>query len=133
ALIAKTVLRDIKRLVTTRAFVDPFENAVEALGIDFTEGLTYPGIIHDRARTTKAARKQLARLRGVEAHHFARIIVDAVIIARTGRAFERLQREIERELETPSFSGFKNGPVETLLLQRCGGNIGRPEGPDGVE
>src|SRR6266487_5863757 len=115
--IAHAVLGDVERLVAPRALVDRLQYAIEAAWVDLTEALVEARIAADSAGTHEAMPKDLRRASGIEAHEVARIVVDAVIIARSDRARNGRKEHIGRKGEAPRLAGMKGGPVEERLLQ----------------
>src|SRR5579875_3510988 len=131
--IAKAILGNIEWLVATRQPVYRLENAIEALWINLAEGSLRARIVHHSAGPIKTASKQLICFRWIKMHHFARVVVHAMIVARPPGTCKWFHCEIQREGKVAGLSRLEERPVKALLLKRSRYNIGQPEGVGRIE
>jgi len=114
--ITNAILSNIQGLVVSRATMDGFQDAVQALCINFAEVVVHPWITMQRIGPGEAPPKEFASIGGIKAYQVTAIVVDAVIISRPWRVREGSQERIEGKGETARLPRLERCPVKAGLV-----------------
>src|SRR5215471_15615410 len=114
--IGEAILCDIKRLVATSSLIDSLQDAIETFGIDFTEEIFFAGIIENGMRACEATTEEFRGHARIEAYHVTRIVVNAMIISRTGGTCNWSKEGFEGKRETSCLTSLQSSPVEEGVL-----------------
>ncbi len=114
--IAKAIFSNIEGLVASCALIDAFQDAIEAISINFAEIPFQTGVIMYHARPHVALSKEFRRTGRIETDNITRIIVHSMVIARPGCMRDRRQGHIQGKCKAARLSGLQGGPIEEGVL-----------------
>jgi hypothetical protein len=131
--VVKAIFGNVQRLVAACTLIYALQDAIQTFGIDFAKVALQARIVVWSARPYKASAKERQRKRGIEAHHIARVVIDAMIVASALRVRNRCHQQIVGEGKAARFVGMERGPVKEHILRTGYGAIQRRERQSGIK
>src|SRR5581483_1760042 len=105
----------------------------EALRINFAKAAIQPRIVAHSALLDKAPSEDLRRKVRIETHHFAGVVVHAVVISCARGSWDRREQRADRKGKISTFRRLQGSPVKKEFLDACHRTVKRRESIGGIE